>query len=97
MTRRFLLRSLSFMTGTAFAVLPAVLHARAVQRGPLNGASLGGLSAGTVTNLPFAAQTADEVYAEIVAAVRRGAPSLLDRVLSNYSHTPRMLDNRLNY
>ena len=97
MTRRFLLSSLSLLTGAAFAVLPYVLHARAVQRGPLNGASLGGLSAGTVTNLPFAAQTADEVYAEIVAAVRRGAPSLLDRVLSNYSHTPRMLDNRLNY
>ena len=97
MTRRFLFTSLSLMTGAVFAVLPTVLHARAVQRGPLNGASLGGLSAGTVTNLPFAAQTADEVYGEILAAVRRGAPSLLDRVLSNYSHTPRMLDNRLNY
>ena len=97
MFRRFHLCILSFLTAVAFTLLPSVLHARGVTRGALNGASLGGMTAGTVTNLPFAAQSPDEAYAEILAAVRRGAPSLLERVLSNYAHTPRFLDTRLNY
>lgn len=97
MFRRFHLCILSLLTAAAFSLLPFVLHARGVTRSPLNGASLGGMTAGTVTNLPFAAQSPDEAYAEILAAVRRGAPSLLERVLSNYAHTPRFLDARLNY
>jgi ankyrin repeat protein len=97
MTGRFHLCSLSLLMAAAFTVLPSALHARAVTRGPLNGASLGGMTAGTVTNLPFTAQAGDEAYGEILAAIRRGAPSLLERVLSNYAHTPRYLDTRLNY
>ena len=97
MSRRFHLCIFFLLAAVALIVLPSLLHARAVTRGPLNGASLGGMSAGTVTNLPFAAQSADDAYAEILAAVRRGAPSLLERVLSNYAHTPRFLDTRLNY
>ena len=95
MSRRFHLCFLFLLAAIAFAGLPSVLHARAVTRGPLNGASLGGMSAGTVTNLlPYAG---DDAYGEILAAVRRGAPSLLERVLSNYANTPRFLDTRLNY
>ena len=97
MSRRFHLCIFSLLAAAAFAVLPFVLHARGVSRGPLNGVSLGGMNAGSVTNLPFAAQTPDEVYAELLAAIRRGAPSLLERLLSNYAHTPRFLDTRLNY
>ena len=97
MTRRFHLCILFVLTAAASVLLPSVLHAQVVRRGPLNGASLGGMSAGTVTNLPFAAHSADDAYAEILAAIRRGAPSLLERVLSNYAHTPRFLDERLNY
>ncbi len=96
MTRRSCLRILSALTGAALAVLPSVLHAQVIKRSPLNGASLGGLSAGTVTNLPVI-RTEDAAYAEIVAAVRRGAPSLLERVLQNYAHSPRFLDEHLNY
>ena len=96
MLGRFFFRILLILTGAAFAVLPSSLHAQLINRTPLNGASLGGLTTGTVTNLPFAA-SADDAYAEIVGAVRRGAPSLLERVLQNYSHSPRFLDTRLNY
>lgn len=93
MTRRFHLCILSLLT-TAAALSPSGIFAQLVRR-PLNGASLGGLSAGTVTNLlPYAG---DDAYGEILAAVRRGAPSLLERVLSNYAHTPRFLEQRLNY
>jgi ankyrin repeat protein len=97
MTRRFLFHILSVMTGAALAVLPSVLHAQLIKRSPLNGASLGGLTTGTVTNLPFAAMTEDAAYVELVAAVRRGTPSLLERVLKNYAHSPRFLDEHLNY
>ena len=97
MTIRFRLRILSVLTGAVFAVLPFSLHAQLVKRSPLNGASLGGLSTGAITNLPVAAFTEDAAYAEIVAAVRRGAPSLLERVLQNYAHSPRFLDEHLNY
>jgi len=97
MSRRFHLCSLFLLTVAAFAVLPSVLHARGVVRTPMTGASLGGMTAGTVTNLPFTAQAGDEAYGEILGAIRRGAPSLLERVLSNYANTPRFLDTRLNY
>ena len=95
MTRRFHLCILSVLTAAA-ALLPSGLRAQLVRR-PMSGASLGGLSAGTVTNLPFAAHAEDEAYGELLGAIRRGAPSLLERVLSNYAHTPRFLDERLNY
>ena len=94
MFRRFHLCILFLLAAATLAVLPSVLHARALTRSPLNGASLGGMSAGTVTNLPT---VGDDAYGEILAAIRRGAPSLLERVLSNYAHTPRYLDTRLNY
>ena len=97
MTRRVCFRIVSVLTGAAFAVLPFSLHAQLIKRSPLNGASLGGLSTGAITNLPVAAYTEDAAYAEIVAAVRRGAPSLLERVLKNYAHSPRFLDEHLNY
>ena len=97
MSRRSLLSILFLLTCAAFAVMPFVLHARAIQRGPMNGVSLGGLSSGAVTNLPIAAHSADAAYAELVADVRRGAPSLLEQSLKNYAHTPRFLDQRLNY
>ena len=96
MTRRSRFRILAALTGATLAVLPCVLRAQLINRGPLNGATLGGLSAGTVTNLPVV-RTEDAAYAEIVAAVRRGAPSLLERVLKNYAHSPRFLDEHLNY
>ena len=95
MTRRFHLCILAMLLGAAFAVLPGVLHAQIIQRGPMNGASLGGLTTGT--NIPFAAASDDPVYGEILGAIRRGAPSLLERVLRNYSSTPRYLETRLNY
>lgn len=95
MTRRFHLCILAMLFGTVFAVLPCILHAQIIQRGPMNGASLGGLSTGT--NIPFAAASDDPAYGEILGAIRRGAPSLLERVLQNYAHTPRYLDTRLNY
>ena len=98
MFRRFRHDILSVLTFAASALLPSALQAGIpVVRGPLNGVSVGGFSAGAVTNLPFAAEAVDTVYGEILAAVRRGSPNLLERVLSNYAHTPRMLDNRLNY
>ena len=97
MTRRSCFRILLFLTGTAFAFPPSALHAQLIKRSPLNGASLGGLSTGAITNLPVAAYTEDAAYAEIVAAIRRGAPSLLERVLQNYAHSPRFLDAHLNY
>ena len=97
MTRRFRLCILSVLSGAAFAVLPFSLHAQLIKRSPLNGASLGGLSTGAITNVPFVANSEDAAYAEIVAAVRRGAPSLLERVLQNYSHSPRFLNEHLNY
>ena len=96
MNRRSRFRILVTMTGVTLSVLPCFLHAQQVNRRPLNGASLGGLSAGAVTNLPVV-RTEDAAYAEIVAAVRRGAPSLLERVLKNYAHSPRFLDEHLNY
>ena len=97
MTRRFQLCVFSVLTAAAFAVLPSVLHAQLVRRGPLNGASLGGMSAGTITNLPFVATSEDAAYGELIGAIRRGAPSLLEQVLLNYAHTPRFLNERLNY
>ena len=97
MTGRFCSCILSVLFGTMFAILPSSLHAQLIKRSPLNGASLGGLSTGAITNLPFVAKTEDAAYVEIVSAVRRGAPSLLERVLRNYSHSPRFLDEHLNY
>ena len=97
MTGRFRLRILSVLIGAVLAVLPCVMHAQLIKRNPLNGASIGGLSTGAITNLPVAAYTEDAAYVEIVAAVRRGAPSLLERVLQNYAHSPRFLDEHLNY
>ena len=97
MTRRFHLCLLSVLTAAASILLPSILRAQTVRRPVVNGASLGGLSAGTVTNLPFAAGAEDAAYGEILGAIRRGAPSLLERVLANYAHTPRFLDERLNY
>ncbi|MBP5586587.1 MAG: ankyrin repeat domain-containing protein [Lentisphaeria bacterium] len=95
MTRRFHLCILAALIGSAFAVLPCVLHAQIIKRSPMNGASLGGLTTGT--NIPIAAYSEDAAYAEMLAAIRRGAPSLLERVLQNYAHTPRFLDEHLNY
>ena len=97
MTGRSRFSILSILLGTMFAILPPALHAQLIKRTPLNGASLGGLSTGAITNIPVAAYTEDAAYAEIVAAVRRGAPSLLERVLQNYAHSPRFLDSHLNY
>lgn len=84
------------MTVAAFAVPPSVLHAQIINRSSLNGVSVGGFSAGTVTPYPFG-QSADPVYNDIVSAVRRTGADNLERVLSNYVHTPKMLDSRLNY
>ena len=95
MTRRSCLCILSFLAGAAFAVLPSALHAQIIKRRPSNGMSLGGFSSGTVTNLSFL--TEDAAYVEIVSAVRRASPSLLERILRNYSHSPRFLDEHLNY
>ena len=94
MNRYFRLFILSVLTCVASAALPCVLHAQLINRRPVNGANLGGLSTGT---MPVAAYTEDAAYAEMLAAVRRGAPSLLERVLQNYAHTPRFLDEHLNY
>jgi len=94
MILRFYIGILSALAAAALAVAPCALHARSVTRGQLGGASLGGLNAGNYTGLPM---SVDSVYGEILAAVRRGSPELLERVLENYAHTPRMLDNRLNY
>ena len=66
MTRRSCFRILFFLTGTAFAFPPSALHAQLIKRSPLNGASLGGLSTGAITNRPVAAYTEDAAYAEIV-------------------------------
>jgi len=95
MTRRFHLCILAALIGSAFAVLPGALHAQIIKRSPVNGASLGGLTTGT--NIPIAAYSEDAAYGELLAAIRRGAPSLLERVLQNYAHTPRFLDEHLNY
>ena len=95
MTRRFHLCSLAALIGASCAVLPCVLHAQVVNRRPISGTSLGGLSAGT--NIPVVINSEAEAYGELLAAVRRGAPSLLERVLQNYAHTPRLLDHYLNY
>ena len=95
MTRRFHLCLLAALTGAASAALPCVLHAQIINRRPINGATLGGLSAGTT--IPFVVDSEAEAYGELLAAVRRGAPSLLERVLKNYAHTPRLLDHYLNY
>ncbi|MBR4255054.1 MAG: ankyrin repeat domain-containing protein [Lentisphaeria bacterium] len=97
MTRCSCLCTFSILAGAALAALPPILHAQIINRRPLNGASLGGLSTGAVTNIPFVAKTEDAAYVEIVSAVRRGAPSLLERVLKNYSHSPRFLNEHLNY
>ena len=97
MTGRSRFSFFPILFGAVFTVLPSVLHAQLIKRSPLNGASLGGLSTGAITNLPVAAYAEDAAYAEIVAAVRRGAPSLLERVLRNYGHSPRFLDEHLNY
>ena len=86
---------LPFVAGVMLALLPCVLHAQLTNHRPMNGASLGGLTTGT--NLPFAAHSEDAAYGEMLAAIRRGAPSLLKRVLENYSHSPRFLDEHLNY
>ena len=89
---------LSLLAGTALAVLPAVLCAqKPIKLSPLGGANLGGLSTGAVTNIPYVFRDGDAAYAQIVAAVRRGAPSLLQQVLENYAHSPRFLDEHLNY
>jgi len=95
MTRRFHLCILAALIGAVSAVLPCILHAQIINRSPVNSASLGGLTTGT--NIPFAAASDDAAYGEMLAAIRRGAPSLLERVLQNYAHTPRFLDTRLNY
>ena len=94
MTRRFHLCILAILAGSASA-LPCGLHAQIINRGPMNGASLGGLTAGT--NIPLTPYSEDAAYGEMLAAIRRGAPSLLERVLQNYAHTPRFLDEHLNY
>ena len=94
MTRRFHLCILVALAGAASA-LPYGLHAQIINRGPMNGASLGGLTAGT--NIPLTPYSEDAAYAEMLGAIRRGAPSLLERVLQNYAHTPRFLDEHLNY
>lgn len=96
MSRRLFLSSFSALAGAALAVLPCVLHAQqTTTRRPMNGASLGGLSTGT--NIPFSPYSEDAAYGEMLGAIRRGAPDLLERVLRNYAHTPRFLDERLNY
>jgi len=95
MTRRFHLCSLAALIGVACAVLPCILHAQLVNRRPINGANLGGLSAGTT--VPLVVSSEAEAYGEMLAAVRRGTSELLERVLKNYSHTPRALDHYLNY
>lgn len=95
MTRRFQLCTLAALIGAASAILlPCFLHAQVVNRRPINGASLGGFSAGTI---PVVVDSETEIYGDLLAAVRRGAPSLLERVLKNYAHTPRLLDRYLNY
>ena len=94
MTRRFQLCILAILIGATCA-LPCTLCAQIINRGPLNGASLGGLSAGT--NIPLTPYSEDAAYVEMVSAVRRGAPSLLERILQNYAHSPRFLDEHLNY
>ncbi len=95
MPRRFQFHVLAAVIGAVLAVPPCVLHAQIINRRPMNGASLGGFSAGT--NIPVAAYSEDAAYGEMLAAIRRGAPSLLERVLQNYAHTPRFLDEHLNY
>ena len=95
MSRRVYPCIVSVLACAAFAVPQCVLHAQLINRRPLNGASLGGLSTGT--NIPVAVYTEDAAYAEMLGAVRRGAPSLLERVLQNYSHSPRFLNEHLNY
>ena len=95
MTRRFHLCILVALIGAVFAVMPCIMHAQQINRRPVNGASLGGLSTGT--NIPVAVYSDAEPYAEMLAAVRRGTPELLERVLRNYAHTPRLLDYYLNY
>ena len=95
MTRRFHLCLFAVLAGAASAVLPCVLHAQIINRRPVNGATLGGLSAGTT--VPLVVNSEAEAYGELLAAVRRGAPSLLERDLQNYAHTPRLLDHYLNY
>ena len=95
MTRRFHLFSLIALIGAASAGLPPfALHAQTVRR-PINGTSLGGFSAGTT--IPVVVNSEAEAYMDILAAVRRGTPSLLERVLQNYAHTPRLLNHYLNY
>ena len=95
MTRRFHLCSLVILIGAAFAVLPCILHAQQINRRPINGATLGGLSAGTT--VPLVVSPEAESYGEMLAAVRRGTPDLLERVLQNYAYTPRALNHYLNY
>ena len=95
MTRRFHLFSLIALIGAASAGLPPfALHAQTVRR-PINGTSLGGFSAGTT--IPVVVNSEAEAYMDILAAVRRGTPSLLERILQNYAHTPRLLNHYLNY
>ena len=94
MTRRFHLCITAVIIGAAFAVLPCSSHAQLINRRPMNSTSLGGFSTGTI---PVAFYSEDAAYGEMLAAVRRGAPSLLERVLKNYSHSPRFLDEHLNY
>ena len=87
---------LSLLAGLALAVPSAALHAqKPIKLSPLGGASFGGLTAGTT--IPFSPYGADEAYAKLVTSVRRGAPSLLKQTLDNYAHTPRFLDEHLNY
>ena len=89
---------LSLLAGTALAILPAGLCAqKPLKLSPLGGANFGGLSTGAVTNIPTPFRAGDAAYAQIVASIRRGAPSLLEQTLENYSHTPRFLDEHLNY
>ena len=89
---------LSLLAGTALAILPAGLCAqKPLKLSPLGGANFGGLSTGAVTNIPYPFRAGDAAYAQIVASIRRGAPSLLEQTLENYSHTPRFLDEHLNY
>ena len=72
MSRRVYPCIVSVLACAAFAVPQCVLNAQLINRRPLNGASLGGLSTGT--NIPVAAYTEDAAYAEMLGAVRRGAP-----------------------
>jgi len=98
MIRRFHDCIVSVLAVAAFAVLPFASHAQLITRGGAFGGMVtsGGLSAGTVTVYPFG-ESGDPVYNDLVGAVRHGTPDLLKRVLSNYAHSPRMLDERLNY